>query len=495
MAQRIYSRAFLKKLVPPNVKKHFRELEAQVWSDINVHQEGIVLRKNKHTGHRKVKQSGKEYMLFTKELLRDIISSCSDGISERYMRVPINESLIKSVSHSLTVEGNDHEMVLITRANSPDFSEISNRNTLASEVLGFMVLYTGECKMNPTIPALQIICSSGTDKKVANYLMYLYVKGLKKRGFEKGLLEVAGGYANTSAMCLYNKYGFREDSLLDTQDCFYQSYLGRTLAMSVDLNAMSYAGLDDVVVNGGVVQLTNGIVGEPMCAKTGDIGLNKPGQKGYIDMRTKNREYLTKLFRYKNVTNDALIQELVDIHDVNGDLLQGDDQDAHYMKKELIEKGKKLAETEKTTLEEYSKKNRSPGSESSKLIKSIKSSRSNSNSVSADAKKALRNKIDFVYEDDSTKVIKDTIKKLKTQSHKLSPTEKKLVNVLKEKISNRRVGAKRTRASGTKRLRRSKRIKSSRTKSKHMGGSNGRRRRTKRRLRRTKRRLRRTRRK
>jgi hypothetical protein len=351
MAKRIFTRDLLDRIIPDTVKTHFRGLDALVWTELNVQQDNMVLRKGKD-GHQRIKQKGGPMKpSFGGRFVRQLIRSCRGGVSTKYIGNVLGNSLKKAVLRSLTVDGNNHEIVVITSNFEPNLGEVRQRNILAGNVLGFMILYTGECGIYPNIPALQIICSNGKDKRVANYLMYLYVKCLKAHGIPKGLLEVAGGYENPGAICLYNKFGFREDALLDTLECFRESANGATLAMSADLTDPGYGDIDQKVVNGEAIQLTLGVEGEPMCAKSGDVGQRGDAQDEYIQMRVENRKYLNRLFREDD---QEKIDQLMDAHGVDRDLLEGDDQDKNYVKRELIKKGKKIVEKEKKTLQEYS---------------------------------------------------------------------------------------------------------------------------------------------
>ena len=386
MAKRIFTRDLLDRIVPDNVKTHFGGLEALVWTELNVQQDNMILRKDKD-GRQRVRQSGGPMNpKFGRQFLLQIINSCRGVVSTEYIEHVLPASILKAVERSLIVNGNNHEMVVITAKRDPNLGEISQQNILAGDVLGFMILYTGECKMHNDVPALQIICSNGSDKRVANYLLYLYVKCLREHNVKKGLLEVAGGYANPGAMCLYNKFGFREDALLDTSECFPESANGTTLAMSADLEDPGYDDIDQMVVNNDAIQLKRGVEGELMCAKTSDIGQKGVLQDEYINMRVENRNYLNRLFREESRDwYQEEIDQLMVMHDVNSDLLEGDEYDMNYVKRELLEKGKKIVEVEKKTLQEYSGNHDPMGSVSSVDYLGFRSSVDSASSDSSDS--------------------------------------------------------------------------------------------------------------
>ena len=51
-------------------------------------------------------------------------------------------------------------------------------------------------------------------------------------------------------------------------------------------------------------------------------------------MRVENRNYLNRLFREESRENQEEIDQLMVMHDVNSDLLEGDEYDMNYVKRE-----------------------------------------------------------------------------------------------------------------------------------------------------------------
>ena len=60
---------------------------------------------------------------------------------------------------------------------------------------------------------LQLLCSKNVDKG-GSFLLMAYLLALKEKELNKGSLMVANSYSNLQALCLYDKFGFREDATL-----------------------------------------------------------------------------------------------------------------------------------------------------------------------------------------------------------------------------------------------------------------------------------------
>jgi len=60
---------------------------------------------------------------------------------------------------------------------------------------------------------LQLLCSKNVEKG-GSFLLTAYLLALKAKDLNKGSLMVANSYSNLEALCLYDKFGFREDPTL-----------------------------------------------------------------------------------------------------------------------------------------------------------------------------------------------------------------------------------------------------------------------------------------
>ena len=60
---------------------------------------------------------------------------------------------------------------------------------------------------------LELLCSNNVDKG-GSFLLMAYLLALKEKELNKGSLMVANEYLNLQALCLYDKFGFREDPTL-----------------------------------------------------------------------------------------------------------------------------------------------------------------------------------------------------------------------------------------------------------------------------------------
>lgn len=300
-----------------------------------------------------------------KGLSNKLLETCRSGVNYEYIGVAMLKSLhtaFSSKNHS------QHEILLMTKksGDKPQYGEISVNNIQTEDIVGFIIIQVGECRLYPSIPALKIICTNDGphSSKASNFLMYIYLRAMIENKHEYGLLEVAGSYRNPGALCLYNKFGFREDALLDDSTCFGEE---GTLSMRADLNDKAYKNLDDVILNNLPINIREP---EPMCKKGSIIGPNGTGQQEYINIRARNRIYLDNFFKSQDIdTTEDLLKSL----DIDIDVLDGDGKSHNgvlYAKKELIEKGKSLALNNQETIKQFfdesqrSKMGKSPSSDS-----------------------------------------------------------------------------------------------------------------------------------
>ena len=111
------------------------------------------------------------------------------------------------------------------------------------DLLGFIVCELGECKVEPNVWCVNLICTSKTHplRIKASLLLGAMMFCIKrhKEYEQEAILELAGGYTNLAGFICYTKMGFNIDNeLLFGEDiCFYEVY---NLPMSVDLSTISF---------------------------------------------------------------------------------------------------------------------------------------------------------------------------------------------------------------------------------------------------------------
>ena len=349
-----------------------------------------------------------DYDKFFDNITKTCIGRTGYGVDRDYAISAIKKAMTKAKFQDTSFKDAagvmyKHDLLFIAKPSKIE-SEIRETNILLNDIQGFILTQTGECSLLPDVPALKIICSINSE--ISKFLMYIYIKALLKLNITKGILELAHSYENPGGFCLYNKFGFREDSSLDRYDCFPEGARGDTLAMQVDLTDTGLLrDLDSVLLMANKnIDLENlNSTGEPMCNKQIDIGkAASVEQQEYIALRTQNREYLRDLF----IRNDEdEIREILEANDIDIDVLMGDgvNSDFNYALKELIEMGKIMAVNEKKELAKIdkvfnSKQKKSKGSVSKGKQKKSKGSVSNGKqkkskgSVSKSKKKLTRKK-------------------------------------------------------------------------------------------------------
>lgn len=194
------------------------------------------------------------------------------------------------------IESQSYDIVIIV-------DNEKTKKRLDQSIVAFLVTEKSECKDNENlytdIPALKLICVSSRNKNryTSRLLIFLYLYALKISNYRYGLLELAGSYCNLSGLCLYNKFGFREDLSIKTSDCFPE--IG-TLSMVADLEKISYASLEKALTSPGSenVDLPDP---EPLCVKKHKANTSEEKRKSIekqqseVEVRMDNYDHILGL--------------------------------------------------------------------------------------------------------------------------------------------------------------------------------------------------------
>jgi hypothetical protein len=284
-----------------------------------------------------VRKLNKKENVDRRELISSLITPCimngkedmqmrDHSVSQYYASEAMENAMDKANaigSGSTNIEDYKYDLLLITKP------EKNGRE----EIMGFIITRIGICELLPNIPALNIICS--INPAVSKYLMYTYIKALQHLKLETGILELSFSYENTSGLCLYNKFGFREDSSLDDPQCFEEGSTLETLGMRANLKDKGYKDLDDVVL--GKMDKLNIADGQLVCDKTRKSEIGRRGsnaQAKYIKNITGNRKFLRNSFSANNTEAiKQLLGKLNIKYDNNADALRTS-----------IQRGKEMAE-------------------------------------------------------------------------------------------------------------------------------------------------------
>lgn len=213
----------------------------------------------------------------------------SNNIGTDYIRLGINALL--------NPKSGDKERDIIMLVDS---GVAFKQNQNSDRVVGFLMTELGECNNDQNdyghVPALNLICAprkhvhSNTEKEcidgrcsvIGRILLFMYLYALKRKNIQYALLELAGLYCNIKGLCLYNKFGFREDVSLVEKTCFSS---GDNLAMICNLNSIKPEQLIDALINNKAIDVPHK---EPLCTK---MLLND--QRIAVDTRMEN--YLSML--------------------------------------------------------------------------------------------------------------------------------------------------------------------------------------------------------
>jgi hypothetical protein len=130
------------------------------------------------------------------------------------------------------------------------------------KVCSMLLAHKGECKepANRNTWVVQIICNSKLENPRpplapsrpcnghALFLLGAYCYALRNAAQPMGLLEVAYGYRNGAAVCLYDKLGFIETGDVDQKSC--KVFHPTSIEMATDINSLSYESIVETVKTG-----------------------------------------------------------------------------------------------------------------------------------------------------------------------------------------------------------------------------------------------------
>jgi hypothetical protein len=145
---------------------------------------------------------------------------------------------------------NTHEFDILVAVDSEYMnisSQPSKQFTIAQmdHVLGFIIVELGECQDRPDVWSINLICSRPNSRGLqikSGLLLGAYQYCIKSKNIlQEGILELAGGYTNTSGFFAYTKMGFFKDLNLSGTTCF-EDY--NNLPMRVDLTSIT---MNDVI--------------------------------------------------------------------------------------------------------------------------------------------------------------------------------------------------------------------------------------------------------
>ena len=270
--------------------------------------------------------------------------------------------LTTNINSALNTEYFDMIVLISKLPNDNPSKTAKNENAV-----GFLISQLGECHAElkyASIPALNLICAPKKHKCnhascpssgcgfIGRILIFMYLYALKQQKFKYGILELAGVYCNMGGLCLYNKFGFREDISMKYDDCFGDP---ANLSMVCDLNKINTRALEDALLLNQNINLPDS---EPLCSKR-----NPP-----LSIAEQNEEVDRRFENYKNILE--LQSGTVTTADIKDDFMRGEvpDQKKAAVKalSKLSQQGnavfnKFLPKHLKTTTQR-TKRRRSPGS-------------------------------------------------------------------------------------------------------------------------------------
>ena len=112
------------------------------------------------------------------------------------------------------------------------------------KIYGFLVTELGECRSEPDVHSINLICSDVSGGGAILMGAYLYCIKRTSSLPQLGLLELAGGFTNTMGLCAYSKFGYVANLAYLGPHCFADS---NNLPMTVDVSRLTVDQIAAVV--------------------------------------------------------------------------------------------------------------------------------------------------------------------------------------------------------------------------------------------------------
>ena len=185
----------------------------------------------------------------------------------------------------------DYDILAIAEVSEENKHKIHNFNN-PLKFTSFLITQIGECDTYPDTVVLNIICSNGILGSSLLLAAYLYM--IKGSDYDhEGLLELAGGFKNTSGLCAYEKFGFKPN-IIKQRHCSSDTSLSMTV--NIDKVFLTY---DDILNVFAEFPSKNGkrvpsfkITMDPLCNEYNPKKSNPNGNiipKSYINDTTLKR--------------------------------------------------------------------------------------------------------------------------------------------------------------------------------------------------------------
>lgn len=225
----------------------------------------------------------------------------NNNIGDEYLALGLN-ALFKT---------NDQKKEIIMLVDADNSKKIQE----SDKVVGFLMTELGECNNANNdfgnVPALNLVCApkkhvhsnttaeckAGTCGVIGRVLLFTYLFALKRKKIRYALLELAGLYCNIKGLCLYNKFGFREDVSLVEESCFKET---DNLAMICNLDSIKEQELIDALILNKPIDVVNT---EPLCDKK-YVG-NVQEQRKAVGIRMENYNSMLDLQTDKVTVEDV----------------------------------------------------------------------------------------------------------------------------------------------------------------------------------------------
>ena len=137
---------------------------------------------------------------------------CGINIGDEYL-----ETSFKKLKESINKDDGIYDLACVF---DKSFDQLP-KNTLIRNMVAFIIVEKGECKLLPNTFSINLICARLPGKGGLLFGLYIYTLINNDAVTNKqGILELANAYFNIGGLCLYTKFGFQIDETLYGANCF-----------------------------------------------------------------------------------------------------------------------------------------------------------------------------------------------------------------------------------------------------------------------------------
>lgn len=284
-------------------------------------------------------------------VIQNLAANVCMDIGEEYGRNAIART-IKASSDTNTPSKFD--ILVLVDANYETLDYKSKRSLMDQrfdKIHSFLVTEMGECKSQPRVHSVNLICSNVAGGGAVLMGAYLYCIKRTPALPQLGLLELAGGFKNTKGLCAYSKFGYIPNLMYLGPHCFGDS---GNLPMSIDVSRLAVDQILEVVRGKAKVSQFDPAAPEqtifdmlythPLCNRS-----LFDSDRSQTDLATKYNQLYRLMYQVRTLTGYTADADNIPNEVINLISYEINDKIGYYEEKKE-RTGKKLSAAEKTAV-------------------------------------------------------------------------------------------------------------------------------------------------